>query len=95
MAPYPPALTLTLTTPKCYAGGEGQNSNHGRTLARCRGGFFVPNRTLFVRVGHTLEKYIIAFDRVVVSFSALEITKLPFRSASIWVVNGVDSDIRG
>ena len=80
------------TAPKCYAGGEGQNINHARTLARCRGGVFYANRTVFVSVGHTLEKYIIASALVVVSFFALELTKLPFSFDSIWVVNGVDFD---
>ena len=77
--------------------GEGQNTNYAHTFALCRGGFLFARRLRFViRVGLAFEKYFfIAFGCVEVSFLALEVTFCPFNVSSIWIVNGVDCDIRG
>ena len=77
--------------------GEGQDTNHARTLAPCRGGLCDAHRLRSGRVGHAFEKYFfIAFLLVEVSFLALEVTFCPFNNVlSIWIVNGVDCDIRG
>ena len=78
--------------------GEGQNTNYARTLALCRGAFLYARLLRSViRVRLAFEKYfLIAFVLVEVSFLALEVTFCRFNNVfSIWIVNGVDCDIRG
>ena len=69
--------------------GEGQNTNHARTTAPCRGGY-VARRPRSVMVGHAFKRYFIAYGLVEVSFLALEVTKCPFNVLSIWIANGVN-----
>ena len=74
---------------------EKVRTQHAHTFAPCRGGFCA-QRVRSVRVGLAFEKYLfIALVLVEVSFLALEVTFCPFRVISIWIVNGVDCDIRG
>ena len=77
--------------------GKGQNTNHARTLAPYRSGFFEAQRLRPGRVGHAFKKYfVIAYVLIEVSFLALEVTKCPFNNVfSIWIANGVDYDLRG
>ena len=75
---------------------DGEAEHESRTFAPCRGGFYT-RRIPSVRVGHAFEKYFfISYVFVEVSFLALEVTYCPFINVfGIWIVNGVDCDIRG